>query len=71
MAGFGKQGEVSIGNEKFCMSLNLSGQPGFGIKERGDDWKGPIAFIMSGMVNRPMYLPFASSLFIISSNFES
>lgn len=34
------------GKEKFCISLNLSMCPGLGIKDSGDDWKGPRMFSM-------------------------
>ena len=30
--------EGDSGKEKFCISLNLSGCPGLGIKDSGDDW---------------------------------
>ena len=33
----GKQGEGDSGKEKFCIILNLSGRPGFGISDSGDD----------------------------------
>ena len=38
--GFGKCGDVWMGNEKFCTKRNFPGLPGLGIRESGDDWKG-------------------------------
>ena len=41
--GFGKRVDVWMGKEKFCTKQNFPGLPGLGIKDSGDDWKGPIA----------------------------
>jgi len=58
------------GKEKFCTSLNLLGHPGLGIKESGEDWKGPRVSYMSGRGKGPMYLPLVISFCMVSLNSE-
>ena len=55
MEGLVKRGEISMGKEKFCISLNLPGRPGLGIMERGEVWKGPIRFVTSEKDKGPIY----------------
>ena len=58
------------GKEKFWTSLNLPGHPGLGIKESGEDWKGPRVSYMSGRGKGPMYLPLVISFCMVSLNSE-
>ena len=50
----GKHCKVWMGKEKFCTKCNLPNLPGMGIKERGNDWKGPIAALIIAKGRRPM-----------------
>ena len=58
------------GKEKFCTSLNLLGRPGLGIKESGEDWKGPKVSYMSGRGKGLMYLPLVISFCMVFLNLE-
>lgn len=50
------------GNDKFWMSRNFPGFPGFGIMLRGDDWKGPRRDSISALENGPMYRALSNSV---------
>ena len=52
--GLGKRGDVWMGKEKFCTKRNFPGLPGLGIRESGNDWKGPMAASIVAKGSGPM-----------------
>jgi len=57
-----RMGESGVrGKEKSCTRRNLPGLSGFGIIDKGEDWKGPMAASNPALVNGPTCLRVAYS----------
>ena len=54
---FGKVGDGVIGNKRFCNIQYLSAQPGLGIIDMREDWKGLMRALIVTFDTGPMYLP--------------
>jgi len=61
----GKREFDVCGKEKFCMTWNFPGFPGFGMMDNGDDWNGLIKHSNTLASKGPIYLPLSTSLWIM------